>query len=174
MSANFVVISGCSGGGKSTLLAELEARGFAVVPEPGRRIVADELAGGGHALPWVDMAGFARRAMALALEDRARMAGETGLVFFDRGLVDAAVALGTDEAMAQAGLHRYHDQVFMTPPWPEIFVTDGERRHGFEDSVAEYDRLCGVYPQLGYQIREIGRMGVGARADFVLDALGHY
>ncbi|MPT22826.1 MAG: ATPase, partial [Starkeya sp.] len=38
----FVVISGCSGGGKSTLLTELARRGFAVVEEPGRRIVAEE------------------------------------------------------------------------------------------------------------------------------------
>lgn len=38
----FVVISGCSSGGKSTLLAELGRRGYAVVDEPGRRIVKDE------------------------------------------------------------------------------------------------------------------------------------
>jgi predicted ATPase len=31
----FVVISGCSGGGKSTLLAELAARGFAWWRSPG-------------------------------------------------------------------------------------------------------------------------------------------
>jgi predicted ATPase len=35
----FVVISGCSGGGKSTLLAELARRGYRTVEEPGRRIV---------------------------------------------------------------------------------------------------------------------------------------
>ena len=40
----FVIISGCSGGGKSTLLAELARRGYRVVEEPGRRIVAEELA----------------------------------------------------------------------------------------------------------------------------------
>jgi predicted ATPase len=52
----FVVISGCSGGGKSTLLAELRGRGYAVVEEPGRRIVREELEGRGAALPWVDQA----------------------------------------------------------------------------------------------------------------------
>jgi predicted ATPase len=31
----FVVISGCSGGGKSALLSELSERGHAVVEEPG-------------------------------------------------------------------------------------------------------------------------------------------
>jgi predicted ATPase len=39
----FVVISGCSGGGKSTLIAELGPRGHAVVGEPGQRIVKEEL-----------------------------------------------------------------------------------------------------------------------------------
>ena len=52
---NAVVISGCSGGGKSTLIAELSRRGFAVVSEPGRRIVAEELAGDGKSLPWVSL-----------------------------------------------------------------------------------------------------------------------
>jgi hypothetical protein len=59
----FVVISGCSSGGKSTLIAELGKRGHAVVDEPGRRIVKEELASGGSALPWLDGVAFARRAM---------------------------------------------------------------------------------------------------------------
>ena len=55
---NFVTISGCSGGGKSTLLSELRRRGFAF-DEPGRRIVADELKRCGRALPWVEAVAFA-------------------------------------------------------------------------------------------------------------------
>ena len=51
---NFVTISGCSGGGTSTLLAEFQRRGFATIEEPGRRIVGEELNRGGSALPWVD------------------------------------------------------------------------------------------------------------------------
>ena len=52
---NFVTISGCSSGGKSTLLLELRRRGFATVDEPGRRIVAEELKRGGRALPWAEV-----------------------------------------------------------------------------------------------------------------------
>jgi predicted ATPase len=37
----FIVLSGCSGGGKSTLLAALQRRGFAVFEEPGRQIVKE-------------------------------------------------------------------------------------------------------------------------------------
>jgi len=69
----FVVISGCSGGGKSTLLGELGRQGHAVVKEPGRRIVREETIGDGSALPWVDMAAFLRRAVAMALAEYLRL-----------------------------------------------------------------------------------------------------
>jgi predicted ATPase len=81
----FIVISGCSGAGKSSLLAELGRRGCAVVEEPGRRIVEQELAGDGAALPWIDGAAFARRAVELALADRSEAAACDGLVFLTGG-----------------------------------------------------------------------------------------
>ncbi|OYW27700.1 MAG: ATPase [Caulobacter sp. 12-67-6] len=170
----FVVISGCSGGGKSTLLAELRRRGHAVVEEPGRRIVAEEMAADGAALPWIDPAAFARRAIAMALADR-EDAPSQGWVFFDRGLIDAAVALehltGEPAVETLCGLHRYHRQVFMAPPWPEIHVVDRERRHGLDEAVAEYERLQVAYPALGYNILVLPKTSVADRANFVLDAL---
>ncbi len=65
----FVVISGCSGGGKSTLLAELGSRGYPILEEPGRRIIREEMRSNGSALPWVDLAAFLRRAIAIAIDD---------------------------------------------------------------------------------------------------------
>ncbi len=172
----FVVISGCSGGGKSTLLAELARRGHAVVEEPGRRIVQQEMAGDGAALPWVDEAAFARRAVAMALEDRASAFAHAGWVFFDRGLVDAASGLQHltgDPALETLGrIHRYHRRVFLTPPWPEIYATDAERRHGFDAALAEYSRLLAAYPALDYEAVVLPKIGVAARADFVLASLG--
>jgi predicted ATPase len=118
----FVVISGCSGGGKSTLLAELARRGYATVEEPGRRIVRAELASGGGALPWVDAVAFARRAIQMALADLEGARGLEGWVFFDRGLIDAASAL--EEMTGETALdrletgRRYHRRMFLTPPWP--------------------------------------------------------
>ena len=174
MQNRFVVVTGCSGGGKSTLLAELARRGMAVVPEPGRRIVREEEAGDGRALPWVDLAAFARRAIAMALRDR-ETAARTGWVFFDRGLVDAAAAL--EHATGEPALarlceeHRYHGRVFLTPPWPDIYVTDPQRPHGFEEAVAEYERLLRAYPGLGYDLIELPRVSVSERADFVRERL---
>jgi len=117
---DYVVISGCSGGGKSTLLEELAARGFSTVQEPGRRIIAREIASGGSALPWVDLAAFARRAVEMALRDRREAARLTGPVFFDRSLVDAAAALeyalGKPAASEICREHCYHRRTFLVPP----------------------------------------------------------
>jgi predicted ATPase len=169
------VISGCSGGGKSSLLAELKRRGHAVVEEPGRRIVREELAGDGAALPWIDAAAFARRAVEMALADRNTAANLDGWVFFDRGLIDAAAALehATGEVVLEplGRAHRYHRQVFLTPLWPEIYVNDPERPHGFEAARAEYERLLEAYAALEYSLSILPRTDVAARADFVLEAL---
>ncbi|MEZ5922246.1 MAG: AAA family ATPase [Parvularculaceae bacterium] len=174
----FVVISGCSGGGKSTLLAELARRGFATIEEPGRRIVRDEIAKGGGSTPWNAPEGFARRAIGLALDDLNRaetLAAE--IVFFDRGLVDAATAFehATGE-LVSASLKlssRYHRTVFFTPPWPELFSNDAERRHSFDHAVAEHERLIAAYQRLGYGICYLPKSGVAERADFVVDALNN-
>ena len=175
MSTRHVVLSGCSGGGKSTLLTELQRRGFKVAPEPGRRIVEEELRGDGKALPWVDLEAFAQRAMAIAADDRRRMAGEPGWVFFDRGLVDAAVALQHATSQRAADLlepyERYHATVFLTPPWPEIYVTDSERQHDLADAEAEYVRLLAAYDALGYRIVLVPKVPVSERADFLLQHL---
>jgi predicted ATPase len=171
----FVVVSGCSGGGKSTLIALLAERGHATVPEPGRRIVVEERASGGLALPWVDAAAFARSAVAMALADRAAAAAMSGTVFFDRGMIDAAVALEhvTGEAviLPLGRTHRYHRRVFLVPPWPEIYVNDGERLHGLSAAIEEYDRLAAAYALLGYEICVLPKVDAAARADMVVAAL---
>lgn len=172
MSDRFIVLSGCSGGGKSTLLEELRRRGYAVVEEPGRRIVQEELATGGNALPWQDLAAFLKRAIALALSDRAARRDHPGPVFFDRGLIDAASALeahtGEPVFAPLAAQHRYHRRVFLAPPWPEIYTGDPERRHGFETAVAEYERLAVAYPAVGYEVTLLPKAAVAERADFLL------
>jgi predicted ATPase len=170
----FVILSGCSGGGKSTLLAELARRGYFTVEEPGRRIIAEETVIGGSALPWLDIAAFARRAIEIALDDRARAHGP-GWTFFDRGLIDAAAALQhvTGEPVLEelGRLHRYHHRVFLTPPWPEIYGTDEDRRHGFAAAAAEYRRLTDAYSLLDYEIIILPKTAVEDRADFLLTAL---
>lgn len=157
------------------MLAELKARGHAVVEEPGRRIIAEETARGGTALPWVDLGAFLRRAIEMALSDHAAAAAQDGWAFFDRGLVDAASALEalTGEPISRplCMARRYHPRMFLAPPWPEIYATDADRKHGFDTAVAEHERLARTYPALGYEALSLPKTTVAARADFVLSSL---
>jgi predicted ATPase len=173
---NFVTISGCSSGGKSTLLVELRRRGFATVEEPGRRIVAEELKRGGNALPWEDAVAFLRRVIEVSLADRAAVDASAHWVFFDRGLIDAAAPLQrlTGERLVESlGLvyPAYNKRVFFAPPWPEIHTLDQERRHSFAEAVAEYNRLTEAYLSLGYDIHVLPKVSVAERADWILASL---
>jgi predicted ATPase len=159
-----IILSGCSGGGKSTLLAALAQRGYACVPEPGRRIV-DAAAPDDPILPWHNAALFNATCMQMAIVDH-RLA--TGLTFFDRSLLDAACAfarrgvLPADVALAIQTC-RYHPTVYLTPPWPEIYQQDVTRRHGFAEAVAEYDALRDWLPVWGYRTRDIPQLPVDDR-----------
>lgn len=170
--ARFVIISGCSSGGKSTLVGELSKRGYQVIEEPGRRIVIQERQRGGTALPWKDLEAFLRKVIDLARDDLAEWASSDGWVFCDRGLLDAAAGLArlTGEPVSSylGVASAYHGQVFLAPPWPEIYVTDEDRRHPFSEAVQEYERLLEAYPSAGYEVVVLPKTNVGARADFVL------
>ncbi|MBU3077324.1 AAA family ATPase [Sphingomonas quercus] len=166
----FVMISGCSGGGKSTLLEELARRGHAVVAEPGRRIIAEERERNGDAFPWVDAAAFARRALAMSIADHE---AARGLTFFDRGVVDASVAIVATGGQRPAHIiaTRRYDRLFIAPPWPEIYVNDADRRHSLEKALRDYERVRDAYVDAGYDPVILPRDTVTARADFILATL---
>ena len=169
------VISGCSGGGKSSLIAELRRRGCAVVDEPGRRVIEAERATGGGATPWGDPVAFATKLVDTAREDLARSTAFPHPVFFDRGLIDAAAALErvTDVPVAVTLQDRrpYCRRVFLAPPWPDIYVQDVDRRHTLSEAIAEYSELARLYPSLGYEVVPLPKQSVAARADLVFAAI---
>lgn len=109
----------------------------------------------------------------MALADRATIAAGTGVVFFDRGVIDAVAALPDGEARPDLRMpeHRYHETVFLAPPWREIFGRDPERRHGFSDAVSEYERITNLLVAAGYDPVELPRATVTERADFVVATL---
>lgn len=113
--------------------------------------------------------------MEVASDDRRAVTGVTELVFFDRGIIDAAVALehatGEPAAKSLKGAPRFNRTVFMTPPWPEIYDTDDERQLDLDDGVDEYNRLIDAYDRLGYETTVLPKTSVQRRADQVLEML---
>ena len=135
----------------------------------------EELRGDGKALPWVDLEMFARRVIEMAVTDRARIRRTEGWVFFDRGLLDAAVALeyasGVPVSETLSEQDRFHCHVFLAPPWPEIYHRDSERQQDLNEGIAEYHRLIEAFNRIGYDPIILPKCDVKARAEFILNSL---
>jgi len=171
---NYVIISGCSGGGKSTLLSELASRGYSVILEPGRQIVKEQTAINGDALPWTNLKKFLDLALSRYLFQFNSQKDQQQLLFFDRGIIDS-VQLNTSQPeyfRNAAKNFRYNRLVFLVPPWQEIFTSDKERKHSFESAKNEFDELLIKYKNFGYETILIPKVSVKERADFILEKLG--
>ncbi|MEM7566429.1 MAG: AAA family ATPase [Pseudomonadota bacterium] len=160
-----VVLSGCSGAGKSSLLAEMASRGWSVAPEAGRRVLEE------GPRPWEDAPGFVRAATTLAAADYD--AARPGVTVFDRGLVDLLAYLPfkgepiPDDLADMAKRRRYADTVFWAEPWPAVFADDGSRGKTISDAAAEANALADVYDGLGYRRITLPQLSIAARADWL-------
>jgi predicted ATPase len=169
---NYVVISGCSGGGKSTLLSELVNRGYSVVLEPGRQIVKEQTAIEGDALPWINLQKFLEFALSRYLFQFNSQKESKQFIFFDRGIIDAVQLESQPEYFQHAAKKfRYNRLVFLVPPWEEIFKGDKERKHNFESAKKEFDELLIKYKNFGYETVLIPKTSVKERVDFILEKL---
>lgn len=168
------ILSGCSGGGKSTMIEELAARGLPTYEEPGRKIVRKQIAVGGHALPWVDAEAFAEHAIHRSIEYYDEASQTDGPVFYDRSLIDAMAFLEHVRGLSISDTemllrYRYANPVFLVPPWREIYAKDDERQGEFEDAVAEYERLLRFYPCHGYRVVIVPKLPIPERIEFLLN-----
>ena len=171
------LITGGPGMGKTSLIRELGQQGYACVQESGRHIIQTELKAGGNRLPWADRQGFAQKMFDRAVADFKQVLMEDRTTFFDRGLPDVIGYLKLcglqmpAHIWSAAETYRYHPNVFITPPWSEIYVTDNERKQPFEEAKATYEAMVDVYTRLNYSLIEIPKIPVAQRARFLIDHL---
>ncbi|MES3027902.1 MAG: AAA family ATPase [Pseudomonadota bacterium] len=167
---NFFLLTGGPGVGKTTLLQHLRARGERCVEETHRRVIREEVAAGGVAVPWLDSQAYGERT---AREDIAifdAMADVEDRVFFDRGIPDTGGPGFTPPPWLVGAwrTRRYNTHVFVPPPWPEIYVQDAERKQTFEECLATHEAILQTYRALGYEPVLLPLADVETRARFVL------
>jgi predicted ATPase len=173
----YVVISGCSGGGKSALLTELTARGYRTFAEPGREIIKEQAAIGRPDILDEAPGLFGEFCIVRTIHRMIEAADGEDFVFFDRSHIDALSYCIRENIpppehwQRAAEVFRFNGKVFIVPPWPEIFRNDAERKHSFEDGLKEYPVLLQTYRGFGYETVIIPKAPVPERADFVLAAL---
>lgn len=171
------VITGGPGSGKTTLVDALAAAGVRTSAEVGRRIVREQLATGGTALPWANEAAFAALMLPgeVAAHAAALATGEP--VVLDRGVPDVigflrVSSLPVPPALdAAARATRYNPRVFLAPFWAAIYTHDPERRQAAAVAARTEAVMRDVYAGYGYRLVELPRAPVAERVRFVRERL---
>jgi predicted ATPase len=170
-----IVITGGPGSGKSSLIKELESRGLSCSHEVSRELIIEEAAKVNGCLPWLNLPEFAELVL-----DRMKSRFEEARdnpTFFDRGIPDIIAYLKAADLEVPShyykavAAHPYHTQVFILPPWGEIYVNDSERWQSFAEAETLYQHIQQTYREGGYELIEVPKLGFKERADFLLRAL---
>ena len=103
-----------------------------------------------------------------------------GILFFDRGIPDTlayARLIGlTDRKEIELAVdkYRYNRQVFILPPWENIYHTDKERKQSFNEAIDTYYVMKDVYKDAGYTLIEVPKLPVTERRNFVISSINSF
>lgn len=175
MSALYIITVG-PGAGKTTLLDELNHQGLITVPEEGRRVIKEQMGSGGEGLPWLNKELFAELMFEESVKtyQKISQAVHTKPVFFDRGILDTLGYMRLENipvpaSMAsKAGDMVYQNNIFILPPWKEIYENDAERKQTFEKAGETFECMKEIYQEYGYTIIEVPKLPVQDRVNFIL------
>jgi len=176
-----VVITGGPGSGKTTLVEELGARGYATVPEAAIQVIArlNEEMGveAQQRFRRSDSAGFQELVLELQLELEKEFEEREGVVFLDRGRLDGLAYLRHFEEAPSVGqlellTARTYDRVFLLETL-SVFEdrSDSGRMSKRADSLAIARTIDQVYREYGHEPIAVPECSVDDRVALVLEHL---
>ena len=177
-----VVITGGPGTGKSSLINTLKGLGYSCFPEIIRQYtdalkkqIPPEKQLQNPLVFSEDPLEFNR----LLLEGRSAQFKEakgSGVFFFDRGVIDVLAYMNHFKQdypnhFHQAGLELRYDQVFILPPWKDIYKQDEERLESFDQARRIHESLMACYRAYHYFPHIVPPGNLEERAHYMLREL---
>ena len=170
---NFHIFTGGPGSGKTSVIEALRARGYLCVDEVGRQIIKEQMAIGGDGHHGGDRLKYRELMLSRSIFAYQAVEERKDPVFFDRGIPDLigyGALIGAEtplHILRAAALFRSNKRVFIFSSWPEIYGQDDERKQDFAEAHETWRVMAETYPQSGYELVEVPRMGISERAEFV-------
>ncbi|RAV28601.1 AAA family ATPase [Sinomicrobium soli] len=175
-----IVLTGGPGTGKTTVMHELEHRGYNCFSEISRQVILEARTLGIDQLFLNDPLLFSQK----LIQSRQRQYNEAGKqaaekVFLDRGVHDVIAYMHYAEAdyppsFAETCRQCRYDTVFLFPPWEAIYVSDNERYEDFGQARAIHNFIKSAYIAYGHHPVEVPTGTVKDRADFILHTCGNH
>lgn len=164
------VITGGPGCGKTTVLDCLENMGCTVLSESARKLIMEEQAKGGRALPWEDWQGF----QTAVLRTQLKREGEiTETVFLDRAAIDTIAyyrlhGMEPPADVLAACAKNGYALIFLLELLPK-YETDAQRKEDTKTAQRISHLIEEAYRERGYKIIRIPVLPPAERAQFILE-----
>jgi len=177
LSTKKIVIAGGPGTGKTSVIDNLQSKGFTCFEEISRQVTLNARKNGIEQLFLTEPLLFSK----MLLEGRIKQFldaenQETSAVFMDRGLPDVLAYMDyigdqyPDYFIETCETYIY-DAVFVLAPWQEIFTSDNERYENFEQAIEIHEYLLKTYTRFGYKLIDVPFGTVDFRSNFILETL---
>lgn len=179
-----IVITGGPSTGKTSVVINLEKKGYTCVHELIRSMTSKEKNGGNSGTLVTNPIVYVKDPKKFnqqLLEGRIAQyknipSSEMNVIFFDRGIPDVHAYMDCFGQNYDAEFERpcydyRYDQVLLMPPWLEIHEVDNERLESFEESARIYQCLKKAYTDFGYSVTLIPKGSIEERTTFILDLL---
>ena len=179
-----IVITGGPSTGKTSVIEQLEKKGFNCLHEVIRSMTSEEK-NQGRSLEIIsnpiisvpDPMKFNLNILNARIEQfKAAQSNIGELFFFDRGIPDVLAYMDCfeqsyDDIFTNACSHFRYDRVFLMPPWEDIHVLDDERYESFEESLRIHRCLKYSYENHSYEVTQVPKASIGERVEFILEQL---
>jgi len=168
-----VIITGSPGTGKSSIIKELQNRGYFCFNEvwnkeyenPNQKSNSNKINTFSQHL-------FSERLKQLEITKKEKI--KQNVIFYDRGIIDTISYLKTYKKNIKTSWidlaynKRYYETIFFCPLWEEIYTQNDRRKETYKECILIEKYLTSTYKKFLYKIKNVPKLSIQTRADYIL------